>query len=141
MKRRLTLAIGCLTATIPAVAQLHRASPTLAANVAPARQAVDFLRATQLAQSELERRGLAAAHSIVSAVFLKGILPGTGHYDVRIEPPAILDAARLRGFAVAMDGGVAPLSGFRVAEGAIFSNQTSGGPPEESGLQPGGGEG
>ncbi len=147
MKRRLTLAIGCLAAAMPSVAS-SSVAPARTTNVAPAVRRVNLPGAAQVVQAELERRGLAVAHSIASVVFLKGVLPGAGHYDVRIEPPAMVDGLRLRGFAVAMDGGMEPLcgfrtsaKGFRVAEGAIFSTQTSAGATEESGLRPGGGEG
>ena len=113
MKRRLTLAIGCLTAAMPAIASPSAPSPARATNVAPARH-VDLLGATQAAQTELEHRGLATEHSIASVVFLKGVQPSESHYDVRIEPPAKLtDGLRLRGFAVAMDGRVEPVTGFR----------------------------
>ncbi len=109
MKRRLTLAIGCLTAAMPTIASPSVPSPTRTTNVAPARR-VDLLGATQAAQTELVHRGLATDHSIASVIFLKG----AGCYDVRIEPPAKLtDGLRLRGFSVAMDGRVEPVTGFR----------------------------
>jgi hypothetical protein len=146
MKRRLTLAIGCLAAAMPSVASAVSSSAR-AVTVAPAVR-MKLPGAAQVVQAELERRGLASAHSIASVVFLKGVQPGVGHYDVRIEPPAMVDGVRLRGFAVAMDGGVEPLcgfrtsaEGFRVAGDAIFSTRTSAGPPEESGLRSGAGEG
>ena len=114
MKRRLTLAIGCLTAAMPTIAAPNVASPTRTSNVAPATRGVNLLGATEAAQGELERRGLATEHSIASVVFLKGVQPSESHYDVRIEPPAKLtDGLRLRGFSVAMDGRVEPVTGFR----------------------------
>jgi hypothetical protein len=98
--------------------------------------------AAQAVQAELERRGLESAHTIASVVFLKGVEPGTGHYDVRIEPPATLaDGARIRGFAVGLDGRVEPVTGFRVSETTIFSTQANLRKPEQSGLRSEGGEG
>ena len=108
MKRKLTLAIGCLAAAMPNLS--NASTPARTANVAQAERRVNIIGATQAALSELEHRGLAADHSIASVVFLKG----AGLYDVRIEPPAqMTDGLRLRGFSVSIDGRVEPVTGFR----------------------------
>lgn len=110
MKRKLTLAIGCLAAAMPSLKAEDSAAPSRTNTVALAARQLTLLGATQAAQAELERRELAADHTIASVVFLKG----AGCYDVRIEPPAKLtDGLRLRGFSVAMDGRVEPVTGFR----------------------------
>jgi hypothetical protein len=114
MKRKLTLAIGCLAAAMPSMKADNSAAPARTSNVAQAARQLNLLGATQAAQAELERRELAVDHSIASVVFLKGVQPSESHYDVRIEPPANLtDGLRLRGFSVAMDGRVEPVTGFR----------------------------
>jgi hypothetical protein len=112
MKRKLTLAIGCLAAAMPNISSAG--TPSRTANVAQAERRVDIIGATQAAQAELEQRGLTASHSIASVVFLKGVQPSESRYDVRIEPPAPLTGGlRLRGFSVAIDGRVEPVTGFR----------------------------
>ena len=114
MKRKLTLAIGCLAAAMPSMRADNSGTPTRTSNVAQAARHINLLGATQAAQAELERRELAAQHTIASVVFLKGVQADSGHYDVRIEPPASMaDGLRLRGFSVAMDGRVEPVMGFR----------------------------
>ena len=108
MKRKLTLAIGCLAAAMPNLSNAN--TPARTATFAQAERRVNLVGATQAAQGELERRGLATDHSIASVIFLKG----AGCYDVRIEPPAKLtDGLRLRGFSVSVDGRVEPVTGFR----------------------------
>ena len=144
MKRRLTLTIGCLAAAIPSIAS--SVSPSVrTVNVAPAVRRMNLPGAAQAVQTELERRGLAASHAIASVVFLKGASApdvATGHYDVRIEPPATLaDGVRLRGFSVMMDGSLEPVTGFRVSENANFSTQAGFRPPDDSGLRSEAGEG
>ena len=113
MKRRLTLAFGCLACAIPSMAA--SVAPIRSANVSTSEtRRFNLLDATRAAHSELEQRGLAEAHSIASVVCLKGAQVDTGHYDVRIEPSALLaDGVRLRGFSVKLDGSVAPVNGFR----------------------------
>ena len=113
MKRKLTLAIGCLAAAMPNISNASTPASRMA-NISQAERTINLVGATQAAQGELERRGLATDHSIASVVFLKGVQPSESHYDVRIEPPAKLtDGLRLRGFSVAMDGRVEPVTGFR----------------------------
>jgi hypothetical protein len=144
MKRRLTLAIGCLAAAMPSIASTvsHTARTV---NVAQATRRMNLPSAAHAVQAELERRGLESSHTIASVVFLKGASAtdaDSGHYDVRIEPPATLaDGARLRGFAVAMDGRVEPVTGFRVSETTIFSTAANLRNPEQSGLRSEAGEG
>ena len=113
MKRRLTLAIGCLAAAMPSVSSA--AAPARTVNVAPAQTSrFSLLDATQAAHGELEKRGLSPDHTIASVVLLKGVQAGTGSYDARIEPPATLeDGQRLRGFCVGLDGSIVPVNGFR----------------------------
>jgi hypothetical protein len=114
MKRKLTLAIGCLAAAIPSIKTSEATAPARTSNIALAVRQLDLLGATQAAQAELERRQLAADHSIASVVFLKGVQPFESRYDVRIEPPAqMTDGLRLRGFSVSIDGRVEPVTGFR----------------------------
>lgn len=116
MKRKLTLAIGCLAAAMP---NLTNANTTdRSANVTQTQRSVNIVGATQAAQAELEQRGLAANHSIASVVFLKGVQLSESRYDVRIEPPAqMTDGLRLRGFSVSTDGRVEPVTGFRAVAG------------------------
>jgi hypothetical protein len=129
MKRRLTLALGCLACAMPAVAGVVAPRQARTASVATAEtRRVNFLSATQLAQGELERRGLADAHGIASVVLLKGNEAGTGHYDVRIEPPVTTpNGSRLRGFFVAMDGGITPAMDFRSTPTHTLSTQADAG--------------
>ena len=108
MKRKLTLAIGCLAAAMPSL-KAEDSAPARTSNVAQASR-LNLVGATQAAQAELERRQLAADHSIASVIFLKG----ASCYDVRIEPPAqMTDGLRLRGFSVGIDGRIEPVTGFR----------------------------
>ena len=108
MKRKLTLAIGCLAAAMPNLSNAN--TPARSANITQTQRHVNIIGATQAAQTELEHRGLATDHSIASVIFLKG----AGCYDVRIEPPAqMTDGLRLRGFSVGLDGRVEPVTGFR----------------------------
>ena len=113
MKRRLTLAIGCLACTMPAAPS--SAMPVRTMNITNTQaHRFSLLDATRAAHGELEKRGLSAEHTIASVVFLKGVQADTGSYDVRIEPPATLaDGLRLRGFCVGLDGSIAAVSGFR----------------------------
>jgi hypothetical protein len=130
---------------MPSVASVTSPSAARTANVASGLRSeksvvasLSFLGATQLAQAELERRALSGAHTIASVVFLKGIQPGTGHYDVRIEPPATLaDGGRLRGFCVAMDGTLLPALGFRTEPGLMLSTPSNDGSRPQSGLASG----
>lgn len=95
--------------------------------------------AAQLAQGELDARQLTPAHSVVSVIFLKTAEPVSGHYDVRIHPPALLsgtgaDAAWLRGFTVGLDGTLTPCTTFRTTESLSTSPNSE--PPRDSGLGP-----
>lgn len=135
MKRRLTLAFGCLACAMPSVAsvaspQAGRTASTTAhesGNSSFVIRHSSFLTlpaAAQAAQGELEARGLGEGHSIASIIFLKGTEPATGHYDVRIEPPAPLaDGSRLRGFSIALNGAIQPATDFRTGSGATLSTQ------------------
>ena len=116
MKRRLTLAFGCLACAVPSLTSASSTLPRPVHVAAVESRRLTLLGATQVAQNELEHRGLAAAHSIASVVLLRGVTPDSGHYDVRIDPPALLaDGLRLRGFSVAIGGAIAPVTGFRAA--------------------------
>jgi hypothetical protein len=185
MKRRLTLAIGCLACAMPSIAstlspQTARSSaapshlsqssdlsdqsdqsvqPSNSSSVIrhsavsepvqnlhnlPTSPVLTLPSAAQLAQHELDTRGLSPAHAIASIVFLKGSDPATGHYDIRIEPPAALPGGtRLRGFSIALDGTILPATDFRAATaaasgtGAPLSTQPSPGHLPEWGLRTG----
>ncbi len=131
MKRRLTLAIGCLACAMPSIASVTSPQTARTAQVAAhdlqqlQQPPLSLPSAAHAAQQELEQRGLAERHAIASIIFLKGSEPATGHYDVRIEPPATLaDGARLRGFCVTLNGAIQPSTDFRTGTGATLSTQT-----------------
>lgn len=114
MKRRLTLAFGCLACAVPSMASASAPALRPMQVAAVESRRLTLLGATQVAQNELEQRGLASAHTIASVVLLRGVTPDSGHYDVRIDPPARLaDGLRLRGFNIAIDGAIEPVTGFR----------------------------
>jgi hypothetical protein len=131
MKRRLTLAIGCLACAMPSIASVispnaGRTTQSASTEARAESRRVTFIGATQIAQTELELRELADAHSIASVVYLKGAETGSGHYDVRIEPPAALaDGVRLRGFSVGIDGSIVPATDFRAVPASTLSTQPS----------------
>jgi len=96
--------------------------------------------AAQLAQGELDARQLTPAHSVVSVIFLKTVEPVSGHYDVRIHPPALLsgtgaEASWLRGFTVGLDGTLTPCTSFRTSADTLSTSPNSE-PPRDSGLGP-----
>lgn len=140
MKRRLTLAIGCLACAMrpDAPAFASQSAPSAPPTSQPSHQLqkpspLSLAQAAQTAQRELSDRQLADTHSVVSIIFLKGAEPATSHYDVRIEPPARLDAATwLRGFSIALDGSVTPATGFRIAQ--QLSTSATPDSPHERGL-------
>jgi hypothetical protein len=148
MKRRLTLAIGCLACAMHTPAAVVSAKPARTEQFLtdaspnlqqPPTPVLSLAEAAQLAQTELSARNL-TSHEVVSVIFLKTAEPATGHYDVRIHPPARLtDATWLRGFTVGLDGALSLCTSFRtsadLAETAkTLSTLPNSDPPRDSGL-------